>query len=115
MVDAGDVPTDRSDAVVNRARITAATRAVCKAGARSIILGGDDSVPIPWFEGFDGGGPYTVLQIDAHADWGDVIQGNAFGYGSTMRRAAEMAHIANMVQVGTRGLGSGGAWQIQDA
>jgi agmatinase len=32
-----------------------------------------------------------------------------------MRRLAEMPHVTGMVQVGVRGLGSGGAWQIEDA
>jgi agmatinase len=115
MVDYGDIPTDARDAEGNRSRITQATRAVLAAGAVPIILGGDDSVPIPWFAGFEGKGPYTVLQVDAHADWADVIKGNAFGYGSTMRRAAQMPWVNGMVQVGARGLGSGGAWQIEDA
>jgi agmatinase len=115
MVDCGDLPSDRFDAPGNRRRITEATKAILAAGARPLILGGDDSVPIPWFAGFEGRGPYTVLQIDAHTDWGDVIQGNPLGYGSTMRRASEMPWITGMVQVGARGLGSGGAWQIEDA
>lgn len=115
MVDCGDVFTDRSDAAGNRRRITEATRAILKAGAAPIVLGGDDSVPIPWFAGFEQGGPYTVLQVDAHTDWADVIQGNLYGYGSTMRRAAELPWITGMVQVGARGLGSGEAWQISDA
>ena len=113
--DCGDVATDPFDAPGNRRRITDATRAILEAGAAPIILGGDDSIPIPWFAGFEGRGPYTVLQVDAHADWGDVIQGNPFGYGSPMRRAAELDCITGMVQVGTRGLGSGEAWQIADA
>jgi len=115
MVDCGDVQTDRTDAETNRTRITEATQAIRAAGAKPIILGGDDSVPIPWFAGFEGSGPYTVLQVDAHTDWADVIRGNPYGYGSTMRRAAEMSWVGGMVQVGARGLGSGDAWQIEDA
>lgn len=115
MVDCGDVHTDRHDAQGNRQRITEATRAILIAGGKPVILGGDDSVPIPWFAGFEGSGPYTVLQIDAHTDWADVIKGNGLGYGSTMRRAAEMPWITGMVQVGARGLGSGDRGQIDDA
>jgi len=115
MADLGDIATDRYDAQGNRRRITEATPAVVQAGAIPVILGGDDSVPIPWFSGFEGNGPYTVLQVDAHADWADVLQGNGYGYGSTMRRAAELPWVTNMVQVGARGLGSGDEGQIRDA
>lgn len=113
--DIGDIPTDVSDALGNRARITQTMRELSGAGARALLLGGDDSVPIPWLASFEGQGPFTVLQVDAHTDWGDVIQDNPFGYGSPMRRASEMPWIDAMVQVGARGLGSGEAWQIRDA
>lgn len=85
------------------------------ANAVPILLGGDDSVPIPFAAGFADHGPLTVVQIDAHVDWGDDIRGQPLGYGSPMRRVAEMPHVEAMVQVGVRGLGSGGAWQIEDA
>ena len=80
-----------------------------------VVLGGDDSVPIPVFAAYEGRGPLCIVQVDAHVDWGDVIKGNPFGYGSTMRRAAELPWITGMVQVGIRGLGSGTADQIEDA
>lgn len=115
MVDMGDIATDREDAEGNRRRITDATRRIVEAGAVPVLLGGDDSVPIPWFAGFAGHGPFTVLQVDAHADWADVLQENPYGYGSTMRRASEYPWVTGMVQVGARGLGSGGRWQIEDA
>lgn len=114
-VDAGDVDTRSDDASGNRSRIEAATRAVLAAGAVPIVLGGDDSVPIPVAAGFSDAGPLTVVQIDAHVDWGDVIRDEPLGYGSPMRRLAEMPHVTGMVQVGIRGLGSGAAWQIDDA
>ena len=115
VVDAGDVDTQPEDAAGNRARIEATTRAALNAGAVPILLGGDDSVPIPFAAGFADRGPLTVVQIDAHVDWGDDIRGEPMGYGSPMRRLAEMPHVTGMVQVGVRGLGSGGAWQIEDA
>ena len=115
IVDCGDIETDASDSVGNRERIIAGVGNILCAGAVPVVLGGDDSVPIPVLQAFEGRGPFTVLQIDAHADWGDVIQGNPMGYGSPMRRASEMPWIAGMVQIGMRGLGSGDAWQIRDA
>ncbi|MGN7159687.1 arginase family protein [Sphingomonas sp. SAFR-052] len=115
VVDLGDVDTRPEDATGNRERIEATTRAVLAAGAVPILLGGDDSVPIPFAAAFADHGPLTVVQIDAHVDWGDDIRGQTLGYGSPMRRLAEMPHVTGMVQVGVRGLGSGGAWQIDDA
>jgi agmatinase len=114
-VDAGDVETSPKDAAGNRERITAAVRAVLDAGAAPLVLGGDDSVPIPVLAAFQRHGPVTVVQVDAHVDWGDAIRGERLGYGSPMRRAAEMAHVTGMLQVGVRGLGSGQAWQQDDA
>lgn len=114
-VDAGDVPTNAWDAEGNRARITAAVEKVVAAGAVPIILGGDDSVPIPAIAGMAALGPLTILQVDAHVDWADVLQGNPYGYGSTMRRVAELPFVTRMVQVGIRGLGSGESWQHDDA
>lgn len=115
VVDVGDVDTTPENAAGNRARIEATTLAALNAGAVPILLGGDDSVPIPFAAAFADYGPLTVVQIDAHVDWGDEVRGETLGYGSPMRRLAEMAHVDAMVQVGVRGLGSGGAWQIDDA
>ena len=115
MVDCGDVPTHAWASEANRAAIEAAVRKILAAGAVPIVLGGDDSVPIPTIKAFEGHGPLTILQIDAHVDWADVLQGNPYGYGSPMRRAAEFPWVTGMVQVGIRGLGSGEAWQHDDA
>lgn len=115
VVDIGDIETRPEEAVGNRERIEAATRGIVAAGAVPILLGGDDSVPIPFAAAFADQGPLTVVQIDAHVDWGDDIRGQTLGYGSPMRRLAEMPQVTAMVQVGIRGLGSGGAWQIDDA
>ncbi|SOB87522.1 agmatinase [Sphingomonas guangdongensis] len=115
IVDVGDVPTKVDTPAENRLAIEQAVALIVTAGAMPVVLGGDDSVPIPALAGFAGERQIEVLQIDAHADWGDRVRGNPLGYGSTMRRASEMAHVTGMVQVGLRGLGSGKAWQIEDA
>lgn len=114
-LDCGDVPTNAWDPDGSSARIRETVGKVLRAGAVPILLGGDNSVPIPFIEGFEGHGPLTVLQVDAHVDWADVIQGNPRGYGSTMRRASDCAWVERMVQVGMRGLGSGQSWQHDDA
>lgn len=118
-IDLGDVKTRVRDAAGNRARIAAATAAVLAAGAVPIVLGGDDSVPIPFLAGFEAScrdlGPVTVIQVDAHVDWADVIRDEAMGYGSPMRRIAAMPWVGGMLQIGLRGLGSGEGWQHDDA
>ncbi|MFV0512423.1 MAG: arginase family protein [Jhaorihella sp.] len=114
-VDAGDVATSPGDAAGNRARIAEATRAILSAGAVPVLLGGDDSVPIPMLDAFAGHGPLCVLQIDAHIDWRDEVEGERMGLSSTMRRASEMAHVERIVQVGARGIGSAGMAELEAA
>ena len=115
VVDAGDLATDPGDAAGNRARIGDATRAILSAGAVPVLLGGDDSVPIPMLAAFAGQGPLSILQIDAHIDWRDEVQGERMGLSSTMRRASEMGHVERIVQVGARGIGSAGMAELEAA
>ena len=113
-VDAGDLPQDIGDAAGNRARIFGAVSTVLDKGAVPVLIGGDDSLPIPMLEAYGGrGGTVVILQIDAHVDWRDEVQGERLGLSSTMRRASEMAHAAQIVQVGQRGIGSArmGDWE----
>ncbi|MFQ5564921.1 MAG: arginase family protein [Paracoccaceae bacterium] len=114
-VDIGDVPGDPLDAGTgNRAAIRDAVAAVRAAGAAPIMLGGDDSVPIPFFEGFAGEETW-IVQVDAHLDWRDEVAGVTHGFSSTMRRASEMSQIAGIVQIGARGVGSARAGELDDA
>ena len=113
--DCGDVPGDGSDAEGNRRRITGAVRALLDRGAVPVVLGGDDSVPIPVFAAFEGRGPLTVVQVDAHLDWRDEVHGERYGYSSPMRRASEMPWIRRMIQVGLRGVGSARVAEVADA
>jgi agmatinase len=115
IVDCGDIPGDPSNGAANREAIGAATRAVLDAGAAPILLGGDDSVPIPFLASFEGSGPIWILQIDAHLDWRDEVGGEPMGWSSVMRRASEMDHVEGMVQVGLRGPGSARAQEVADA
>lgn len=106
VVDAGDLPLDPGDPAGNRQRIADAVGAISAAGAVPILLGGDDSVPIPMLAALGAGGPLSILQIDAHIDWRDEVEGERLGLSSTMRRASEMTHVERIVQVGARGVGS---------
>jgi len=113
--DAGDVPGSVGDGPGNSRRITDAVRGILEREAIPVCLGGDDSVPIPVIRAFDGRGPLTILQIDAHLDYRDEVEGIREGYSSPMRRVSEMAHVKRIVQVGLRGVGSARAADVDDA
>ena len=115
-VDAGDLPQSPDDPVGNRARIFGAVSQVLDRRGVPFLIGGDDSLPIPMFEAYGARGKtYTVLQIDAHIDWRDEVQGERLGLSSSMRRASEMAHVDRIIQLGSRGLGSARAGELRDA
>ncbi|OCW59313.1 agmatinase [Hoeflea olei] len=114
-IDAGNLPVTMGDDAANRDAIEAQTRSILAAGAVPLLLGGDDSVPIPFLAAFAGHGPVWVLQIDAHIDWRDEIRGARYGYSSPMRRASEMPHVAGLVQVGLRSVGSARREEIEAA
>ncbi len=115
LVDAGDVPGDATDGDGNSRRITDAVASLLDRGVLPVCIGGDDSVPIPILRAFDGHGPITVLQVDAHLDFRDEVDGVREGYSSGMRRASEMPHVARIVQVGLRGVGSARPSDVADA
>ena len=114
-VDAGDVPGDPDDGAGNSTRITEVVTAILERGVVPICIGGDDSVPIPILRAFEGRGPITVLQVDAHLDFRDEVQGVREGYSSPMRRASEMEHVERIVHVGLRGVGSARAVDVEDS
>ncbi len=112
--DLGDL-AHGEDSAANRAAITAAVSAIVDRSAVPIVLGGDDSVPIPMLQAFAGRGKYTIVQIDAHIDWRDEVAGERWGLSSTMRRASEMDHIERIIQVGARNIGSARPQDYADA
>lgn len=115
LVDCGDVATTPADGPGNRAGIEAVARTLVARGAVPILLGGDDSVPIPFHRGFAEAGPLAILQIDAHIDWREAIGGEPDGYSSTMRRASELPFVRRIVQVGARGVGSARRQEVEAA
>lgn len=113
--DAGNLLTDPKTPKANRDAIRTATKAILAAGAVPVLLGGDDSVPIPFFEAFHETKNLTVLQIDAHLDWCDHRNGSRYTFSSTMRRASEMQWVKRIVQVGLRGVGGSGRTEFDHA
>ncbi|WP_054313341.1 arginase family protein [Mesorhizobium sp. 1M-11] len=114
-IDAGDVPSTMYWNAANRSAIKTKTKSVVQRDAVPVMIGGDCSVTIPFLQGFEDDGPIWVVQIDAHIDWRDEIYGEHFGASSPMRRASEMPHVAGIVQVGARSVGSARASDVEDA
>lgn len=113
--DCGDLPCSEADPAANRIAIRQAARSVLERGAVPVVMGGDDSVPIPLIEAFHDRGPVAILQIDAHIDWREEVQGERWGLSSTMRRASEMPHVERIIQVGQRAIGSARPSDFDDA
>jgi agmatinase len=114
-VDCGDLPYDENNFQLNREQISSAIKKILKKDSIPIVIGGDDSIPIPVFQAFEGIEKYTILQIDAHIDWRKSHMSETLGLSSTMRRASEMSHIEQIIQVGSRGLGSAHSDDLTDA
>ena len=114
LVDCGDVQADPYDLRASAVRATDAVRAVLAAGAMPIVLGGDDSITALAIAAFAAHGPLCILQIDAHIDYRDEVNGVRDGYSSPMRRAAEMPWVGRIVHCGARGVGSARAEDVRD-
>lgn len=73
-----------------------------------VTLGGDHSVVVPAFEAVAskyGHGKVGIIHFDAHADTGNIIDGNLYSHGTPMRRLIESGAVKgkNFIQVGLRG------------
>jgi agmatinase len=113
-VDCGNVP-GTLDIAENARSATAAMMQLLRCGAIPVVLGGDDSIPPLCVRAFEDFGPINVLQIDAHIDFRDEVNGICNGYSSTMRRITEMPWVKRVVQVGARGTGSARPADVDDA
>ncbi|MGI9316214.1 MAG: arginase family protein [bacterium] len=114
-VDWSNLAFHEADFSTNREEIRAAVRLALDAGSVPIVLGGDDSIPIPVLQAYEDHGPITVFQFDAHIDWRDQVAGEKMGLSSNMRRASEMDWVKNIIQVGARGIGSARPEDYKDA
>ncbi|MEM7424558.1 MAG: arginase family protein [Pseudomonadota bacterium] len=114
-VDCGDIAYDETEPRANRKRIRDAVCWILDRGAVPMVLGGDDSIPIPVVQAFEGRGDLTILQIDAHIDWREEVGGVQMGLSSTMRRSSETPHVTRIVQAGQRAIGSARPGDHEDA
>jgi len=106
MVDLGDADIVHTDTGTSHANIETGVRAILRAGALPVVIGGDHSVNIPCINAFDDQGDIHIVQIDAHLDFVDERHGVRFGHGNPMRRAAEKPYVTGLTQLGIRNVSS---------
>jgi agmatinase len=115
IVDCGDVAMVPGDWAGNSAATTAVIRAIRAKGAVPFILGGDHSIPIPTMRAYDDLATLCLVQVDAHLDFRDEVNGFTEGLSSSIRRATELPFVTDIVQVGLRGVGSARPQDVRDA
>jgi len=106
IVDIGDADIIHTDTTQSHANIEYGVRAILKAGAMPVVLGGDHSVNIPAINAFSDQDPFHLVQIDAHLDFVDSRHGVTAGHGNPMRRAAEKPYVTGLTQIGIRNVSS---------
>ena len=115
MVDVGDADIVHTDTMKSHANTEAAVRQILKCGAMPVILGGDHAVHAPIIAAYSEEAPVHVVQVDAHLDFVDERHGVRYGHGNPLRRAAEMAHVTSMTQMGIRNVSSSNRADYDDA
>lgn len=116
IVDCGNVAADMGDHAAHYRNAEAAVRKIVKSGATLISLGGDHGIPIPILRGMEElGEKITLVQVDAHIDWREDINGENNGYSSPIRRASELDWVGDIVQIGIRGVGSARTGEVEFA
>ena len=115
VVDVGDVTGDPRDMGSHYRKAEESVRKLLAANVLPIVFGGDHGIPIPVIRAYEGQGPITLIQIDAHLDWRDHMNGVREGYSSPIRRASEMDHIGEIFQIGLRSSGSARREEVEAA
>jgi len=100
-VDVGDVPVMPTVPAQTDDKITEMVRKIRAKRAFPIILGGDHSLTFPVLRAFDV--PVMVIHFDAHLDTWNGAPGN-LDHASWVNRAAKLAQVQRVVQIGQRGL-----------
>ncbi len=106
LVDVGDADIIHTDTIQSHANIETAVRAILKAKALPVVLGGDHAIHIPCIKAFNTEEPVHLVHIDAHLDFVDERHGVRYGHGNPIRRASEMSHVTGITQLGIRNVSS---------
>jgi agmatinase len=90
IVDRGDVDVTPGNAERTVGQIAAALEPVVRAGARTLVLGGDHTIVLGELRAHAAvHGPLGLVLLDAHADVWDEYYGERYFHGTPFRRAVE--------------------------
>ena len=107
LVDCGDATLGVADGRRHQDAVRAALQELLAGGALPILFGGDHSIPIPGLEALCAAVPGRIgyLQLDAHLDTADSVDGDRWTMASPAARAIERPQVgaANVAVVGVRG------------
>ena len=115
IIDLGNVTADFRNPREHYTRAEEVARKVFSSNTTLISIGGDHGIPIPIMRALPEGNPVVLIQVDAHMDWRDEVNGEKEGYSSPIRRASELKSIKSIFQIGLRGVGSGRQKEFEDA
>jgi agmatinase len=88
------------------------SKAVIKEGKFLVLLGGDHSISIGYFQALHEKHPLlSVIQLDAHADLRDKYRGNPFSHACVMSRIREVT--PHTLQIGIRSMSWNEARRIE--
>jgi agmatinase len=106
--DAGDVEVVPTLLDETFARIGEAVRGLASRGVLPLCLGGDHSVTPPIVRALASlpgeGEPLHLIQVDAHLDFVDRLDGADRTHASPMRRIAELPGVRGWAQIGARSI-----------
>ncbi|MBX6378933.1 MAG: agmatinase family protein, partial [Clostridia bacterium] len=108
LVDCGDVSVVPGNAQRTFQRAQACVEAILDAGAFPVVLGGDDSCPIPvaWaVSRWLGDRRLGYIQMDSHLDTAEAVAGESLNHACPVARIAELPNVdpGNIAIVGVNG------------
>lgn len=84
--------------------ITESVGKLLSAKAFPVILGGDHSITFPVVRAFQKYKPLHLIQLDAHLDYHDSIEGVRLANGNPIKRISELDFVGEIIQIGIRGI-----------
>ena len=115
IIDLGNVTADFRDPREHYKRAEEVARKIFSSNITLISIGGDHGIPIPIMKALPEDNPVILIQIDAHMDWRNEVNGEKEGYSSPIKRASELKSISSIYQIGLRGVGSARQQEFKDA